>query len=90
MSEEQRFPDNVLFQRIEQIFMPAQNWQTCEQPMLNQDLIREVNTVLPGFFESPEKIMQIMEQLHFRYELNEHNRKWYWLINPAESRVVYL
>lgn len=81
--EEQRYPDNVLYQRIEQLYTPAQDWESCSMPMTNEELIRVVSESLPGFFDGPEKILTIFEGLHFLFERNEHNNKHYWLVNPA-------
>jgi hypothetical protein len=83
MSDQQKFPDNVLFQRVEHIYEPAQNWQTCILPMTSAQLVDAVNEALPGFFESSELIFRIFEECHFRYERNEHNNKFYWLVNPV-------
>ena len=83
MSEQQRFTDSVLFQRVEQIYRPAQNWQTCTLPLTSAQLVEAIDEALPGFFESNELIFRIFEELHFRYERNEHNNKFYWLVNPV-------
>ncbi|MGY4385654.1 hypothetical protein ACVWYN_002700 [Pedobacter sp. UYP24] len=83
MSEQQRFPDSVLFQRVEQIYMPAQNWQLCTMPLTSDQLIEAINVALPGYFDNTEKIFQIFEELNFRYERNEFNNKYYWLVNPV-------
>jgi len=84
MDNQQKFPNSVLYQRVEQIYRPAESWEECELPMTTEQLIIAVNESLPGYFEDPEQILRIFEDLHFIYARNEHNNKHYWLINPAE------
>ncbi|SDM40472.1 hypothetical protein [Pedobacter antarcticus] len=81
--EESKYGDNVLFQRVEQIFIPAESWLTCEMPMTTEEMVLAIHANLPGYFPDNEKVLQIMEQLHFKFERNEFNNKRYWLLNPA-------
>lgn len=82
-NDDQRFPDHVLFQRVEQIYSPAKDWPSCEMPLTTEHLIAAVGESLPGFFDDPELILRIFTELHFRYIKNEFNNKFYWLVNAA-------
>lgn len=83
--EEQKFENNVLYQRIGLIFAPAKNWKTCTMPMTMDEMIAKVLEELSIYFdpEMPELIVQIMDDLCFPYLMNEYNHKMYWLVNPV-------
>lgn len=83
LSDDQRFDNHILFQRIELIFKPATRWQDCTMPLTNAEVVEKVMEEQGMFFDSPEQIILVMEEMRFLYELNEHNRKHYWLLNPA-------
>lgn len=83
MADQPTYPDHVLFQRVEQIYQPAENWPTCQLPMTTRELLQAISEELPGFFDDPNQVLRIMRELHFRFERNENNNKFYWLINPA-------
>lgn len=78
-----RYPDHVLFQLIETLYRPADNWETCTMPLSMDRMIQSVNDHFPGKFDGRDHIVRILKELHISYEYNEHNSKWYWLVNPA-------
>jgi len=83
MSEENKYPNSVLFQRIELLFTPALDWETCMMPLSTHDLLDKIKEAMPGFFEGDDHIIMILEEMHFQYAFNENNNKYYWLVNPA-------
>jgi len=83
-SNDQKFDNNILFQRIELVFKKANGWEDCTMPLSNNEVIDKIMEEQGMFFESPELIILVMEEMDFIYAMNEHNRKRYWLLNPAE------
>ena len=80
-SKKPKFPDNVLFQQIEQYFKPAKHWENCLSPMTTDQFFEQIFELLPGYFESPDHLRKILLALHYKYSHNEHNNKYYWLVN---------
>lgn len=84
LSESQSFDNSVLFQRIELIFKRADCWPECAMPLLNEEMIEKVLEEQGVWFDhNPALIVTVMEELEFKFSLNEHNQKRYWLVNPA-------
>lgn len=82
--EDQKYENVILLQRVELIFSPAKNWQTCTMPMTTDEMVAKVFEELGMYFDGNSSlVIKIMEDLHVRYEFNEFNTKMYWLINPA-------
>lgn len=82
--EDQQYENAALYQRIELIFAPAQNWQTCTMPMTTDEMVAKILDELGIYFQGNSiLVIKVMEDLNFRYEFNEYNNKMYWLINPA-------
>ena len=82
-TEESRFPDHVLLQLIESVYQPAPDWETCSLPVTTPQIVKHLQEYFPGKFDSTDQIIELLRQLHIQYVLNEHNRKYYWLVNPA-------
>lgn len=78
---ENKYPNSVLFQRLEALYSPAQDWETCTMPLTMFDFLEKIKDNMPGFFESDDQIVDVLEQLHFKFVLNENNKKHYWLVN---------
>lgn len=82
--DDQQYENAVLYQRIQLIFAPAQNWQTCTMPMTTDEMVAKVLDEIGIYFQgNPILVTKILEDLKFIYSFNEHNGKRYWLINPA-------
>lgn len=85
--QDQKFDNSILYQRVELVFSPAKNWKTCTMPMTTEEMVAKILDELGIWFDSPELVVRIMEDLHYIYDMNEHNQKMYWLINPAEIKI---
>lgn len=82
--KDQTCENAILYQRIELIFTPAKNWQTCLLPLTTDEMTAKVFEEMGLYFDAnPLLVTKIMEDLNFNYEFNEHNGKRYWLINPV-------
>lgn len=84
-TEDQKYDDNILFQRIELVFTKAANWETCTMPMSTTEMVARVREEQGIFFHSDELVVLVMEYLDFPYKLNENNQKHYWLLNPSDN-----
>lgn len=77
--DEQKYPNSVIYQHIEQVYMPAESWETCDK-VLTDD---EVYSVFSHLVESRFHLEQILNTLHFKRKFNEHNQKYYWLVKAV-------
>lgn len=82
------YENAVLFQRLEQCFTPAKSWQECQLPLTSAEFWQKVSEEMPGYFNDFAHFEGVILQLHYIRSYNEHNHKWYWLVNPALP-VVY-
>jgi len=84
LSEDQKFDNNILFQRIDLVFTRANDWPDCTMPLLTDEVIEKVMEEQGHWFDhDPILIITVMEEMKFIFSLNEINQKRYWLVNPA-------
>lgn len=83
MSEEPKYPDHVLLQLIESVYQPALDWEHCSLPLTTDQVVKNLLQYFPGKFDNTERITELLKQLHIKHEFNEHNGKFYWLVNPS-------
>lgn len=83
MSEESKYPEHVLLQLIESVYQPAQDWEHCSLPLTTDQIVKNLLQYFPGKFDNTDRITELLKMLHIRYEFNEHNSKFYWLVNPS-------
>lgn len=76
-------PDHVLLQLLESIYQPADSWDSCTMPLTTERIVQNVRDHFPGKFPNREEVIRILQMLHINYQYNEHNCKWYWLVNPS-------
>ena len=81
--EGNHFEKPVLYQRLEQYFSPALNWEECELPLSSADFYSKVREVLPQYFPDWASLEEVLIDLNYKQMYNEHNQKWYWLVNPS-------
>lgn len=72
--------DLNLIHRLETIFMPAESWENSQLQVNTSQLLEIVKQKYPTLF-SEEKLHKLMLELHYIYSYNEHNNKYYWLVN---------
>ena len=75
--------DIILMQLIESIYKPAVDWPDCTMPLTTDQIVQNILEHFPGKFEERDQVTRLLNELHIPYSFNEHNRKWYWLVNPA-------
>lgn len=88
MSEEAKYPDHVLLQLIESVYQPAPDWEHCSLPLTTDQIVKNLLQYFPGKFYDSNQVRELLKQLHIKYVFNEYNRKYYWLVNPAEFNLV--
>lgn len=79
MDTEHKYPDPIIYQQIEAVFMPARSWQDCTQ-VLTDD---EMWDLFGIWCRDHEHLDQVLKDIHFLREFNEHNRKYYWLVKAV-------
>lgn len=62
------------------MFAPAESWQNSNLQLNTLQILDLVAQKYPGLFDE-EKLHHLLLEMHVIFSHNEHNGKYYWLLN---------